>query len=282
MIDSTGKKIGEDSEKPDKEFLLAEIKFFLKGFSNNKTDNKAYTIAKSINEYLKQGGTDEEITKLLPKLEEYIEITESEDFLWQMVYIQREIASSAMNRLFRPEFCADCKYRAAQYFDKICEVEPTTHNNCCRVIEYVFAALGFEKSKENEKILPLIEKAEELFLQIPETDSAVYYTAGRLLYDELHRKLTFDEAEQELEVLKKAADYAIKLYKARPLKYNLERALFHYLEYCKNNLFSFEEEEDNLTKLIKLAENTTGIGIKTEKYISELKEILQKFSSDSQ
>ena len=41
MIDSTGKKIGEDSEKPDKEFLLAEIKFFLKGFSNNKTDNKA-------------------------------------------------------------------------------------------------------------------------------------------------------------------------------------------------------------------------------------------------
>ena len=258
---------------------MAEIKFFLKGFSNNKTDNKAYTIAKSINEYLKLGGTDEEITKLLPKLEEYVEITESEDFLWQMVYIQREIASSAMNCLFRPEFCADCKYRAAQYFDKICEVEPTTHNNCCRVIEYVFAALGFEKSKETEKILPLIEKAEELFLQIPETDSAVYYTAGRLLYDELHRKLTFDEAEQEL---KKAADYAIKLYKARPLKYNLERALFHYLEYCKNNLFSFEEEEDNLTKLIKLAENTAGIGIKTERYISELKEILQKFSSNSQ
>jgi len=119
MIDKYGNKIGEAKESQDPGFMLSEIKFFMKGFRKEADDKKAWMIAKCIKAYLEEKGSVESIAACLSELEDYLPVSESDDFGWELVYVRRLVASYYEKEKKDSVRSGDNRLLAAKHFERI-------------------------------------------------------------------------------------------------------------------------------------------------------------------
>lgn len=220
MIDKNGKKIIESGKQVDLEFSKKEIAFFMKGFIREYSDQKAFMIAKMIYDYLKSGGSRLDTYDHVELLEKYVSATDSDDFLWNLVYIRRFYATKLID-IDEYEWAAKHRRKSAELFEDICRVNPSWHNRNIRVWEYSVAALyAFDHRKIYEVsslINTVLNRAEELFGELESMDSENYYDTGRLLYYCRMRylqKIGGDSGEQFLEYLSKLTYFGRELYRS--------------------------------------------------------------------
>lgn len=274
MIDSTGKKIVTENENIDLPFMLKEIAFFMKGFRAESSEQKALTIAKSINTYIKSKGKIKDVVEVFEELEGYITVTSSEDFAWEMVYIRREIANFHKRLIILNKY-AENIFICATYFDKICEIKPTLYNYGARVKEYVLAANAYTDASLFQKADEVYEIAQNRFFSIEKGEGTGYFSAGLILFFYMHNyylKPQVNNRELGFEALKKAAKYALALYQLEASRTNLSDLVIIYNKYVDFEQFSFLDEKENLISVVSYLENqlllTTSLKLALKKFKS--------------
>ncbi len=288
MIDTTGKKIVSEEQSGKPKFILAEIRFFINGFRNSSNDQKANNIALCIKNFLNAGGDKSEIKEFLFILERYSEETSSEDFLWELVYIRRLLVK-AYDMVFDLPYAAECSHQAAKRFEKICEVAPTHFNHCCRVQEYVSAAIYFIDANKShlfdKKIEGILDYAEDLFLQIEKSDKAIYYSSGKYLYRIRQQYLLRQQYDRSsmCRIVKELEYFAREVYYREMTTDNLDFWANTYIEYLELGAFSYPDEEENYRKLLNLVDEAVLNGSrKLQDSLDKLKKAFIKYCPDKQ
>lgn len=278
MIDSNGKKIINDKEKVDLDFLLAEIKFFLKGFRISTSDEKALNIAKSINEFLKAEGSPICVTNIVLELEEYSTETRSDDFMWQLVYNRRTLSECFFRRDNKP-YGADCRYIAAQHFEKICELTPSAYNKHCRILEYVIATNDYSKANMKFKNNAILTHAEQLFVELEDSVNENYFMVATHLYYNLFvdYKDVQNDPERAYESIKRCVNYAWRMHRHRNSMGNLQRLSLYYWYYMHCKQYSVAAEEERLRTLIDLMSNYEDGNYLIRSRISTFRDVLENF-----
>ena len=251
MIDSTGKKITKDEQKTDLEFALAEIKFFIKGFRNEKTDGKALNIAQCINTFLKEGGSAEDVEDYVLELQSYSTYTQSDTLVWELVYIRR-LQSEIFGKSGDKKRAAEYSYTSAKLFERICEINPSEHNLYCRILEYVSATIDFTSADTSYKNQEILAYCEKLFIEIEESASSAYAKAGKYLYYNLYLdyKNVLNDSDRAFESIKRAVKYAWRFYCFDKQIRNLDILCRYYSFYSGFEQYSVKEEEHRLRTLI--------------------------------
>ncbi len=276
MIDKNGNKIDNNKQTEDPDFILAEIRFLMKGFRNESNDLRAYTVAKSITTYLRSGGNYLSITEILSELESYSEQTASSNFMWELVYIRREMAKAQQTSAKdQKKFAAECRHFSAKYFEKICKLAPTYHNNCCRVQEYIIAVMHFEKVNDKENIFSILTHAEDLFLQIDEQDQMLYYETGKMLYIKRYVNTNPRNDTDRFHAISKLVYFSREIYKRDVCFDTLDYYALCYDIYSDYETFPFHEEKENFKALIELLEEEYSAG--NEKAKSKLDQLKSTF-----
>lgn len=282
MIDSTGKKIINTENAVDIELLMKEISFFTKIFRKEPTDDLAISISNDIVTFIKARGNIPSVMDSVNELECYSSKSESEDFVWNLVYIRRRIAGRCggfLSDLKGKLYAAECRYIAAKHFNRICEIKPTVYNKCCEVQEYVSARIEFKNARIQLKSKNILNYAEKIFAHIEKSDQPIYYSTGVYLYIELYtcyaKGLLRSRAN---EALKKAVEYSFNLYEVEKIKGNLEKLSLYYKEYIDNEEYYFVKEKDRLQKLINWIEEIPEPDSTLSTRLTEFKKIFAKYN----
>lgn len=277
MIDSTGKKITKDEQKIDLEFALAEIKFFIKGFRNEKNDAKALNIAQCINTFLKEGGNAEKIQDYILELDNYSAYTKNDTFVWNLVYIRR-LQSEYFSRIGDKKQAAEYSYTAAKHFEKICEINPSEHNLCCRIYEYVGATIDFTNADMSYKNQEILAYCENLFIEIEESSSRTYLKAGIYVYYNLYLdyKNVLNDSDRAFEAIKRAVWYAWYLYNFNKEVRNLDILCRYYTFYLDFEQYPAKEEEHRLRKLVSFIKSSAIGNSVLKRRLTIFEEVLKK------
>lgn len=257
MIDSNGNKITEKASVVDVEFELAELKFLTKGLRLNLSPEKVMSIAEEIKR-ISDGYKDlspeltEKISDIEKELERYVPDSNDESFVWELVYILRNLAEKAKGDKNFSDEAAAVMHRSALLFDKICELEPSVHNYCCRFSEYRLESsycTTYSKTKE------VLDTAEELFEQIEPNKEPVYLRNASALYAsfyEYFKGVRYNTSA--FSSVKKAVGYAYDLNEAEPSHNNLKRLIIYYFAYANRDEYVYADEVNRLDEIIALTE----------------------------
>ena len=277
MLDSTGKKIELDDQNVDFEFALKEINFFTKGFQRENNDVTALGLAKCVHQFLKSNGDAKKVESVISLLEDYSANTKNDTFVWNLVYIRR-LQGEYFSKNFQKKEMAKCRRVSAKHFEKICEIKPTLYNKCCRVLEYVTASIEYTEVNMRIERDAVLERAEELFLEIPPVSNEDYYLAGRYLYYNIYlkNKDIYGIPAKALESIKNAVDYALKMYLVNDSTTNLRRLCDFYTVYSETKGYSVNnaEEEERLKHLIECIASKLGSGHFFKRKFEEFKKLL--------
>lgn len=287
MIDSSGNKILPKKESGDVNFILSEIRFIMKKFNSGFDDMKARNAAERIKKFLKLNGDVTEIERMLEMLESYSENSKSTDFLWELVYIRRIMASLETDTYGQSSHVAVNKHISAKHFDKICAIKPTLYYRCCRVIEYANAASSYIdvlNKERKEAAEETLQKAETLFWEIEESPEEVYYEAGRFLYfiKSFYIDIYCENKEGKFEAISKCLHYSRICYNLNKTDAALRSYALAYVNYATDSQFCFNEDERmELKKLIARSEVSVILGNDNLRSIlNRLKACLKKFESE--
>lgn len=281
MIDSSGKKIVAAEQDVDLDFVLAEIKFFLKGFENEPNDEKALSIAKSIKSFLKANGASTEVMSFTIKLENYSKQTRSDTFVWELVYIRR-LHSKYFSKINEKKIAAECRYISAQHFEKICELRPTQYNKCVRILEYIVATNEYENADMTFKNNSILTYAESLFIQIESSVNEDYFTAGMHLYYNLYDdyKTVQKDSERAYESIQRAVKYAWRNYGYRKNVENLQRLCLYYSSYLRCEQFQYKAEENRLRLLISYIKEENSDNALLRRRLATFEDALKKIDDN--
>ncbi len=256
MIDKNGKKIIAQKDVIDKDFSLAEIKFLLKNFKKENTDVKAERLAIYINKYIQAFEETEETKEAFSLLENYIDITKNDSFVWEMVYIVRRKAKKTTTYASRGMFYS----KSASYFNRICLLKPTVYNLCCRVLELIISSSLYFQNKTDLNSMTissdLLSKANSFFKEIKDNNSLIYSETGLELYRELYLQ-TKEGNETKHHILKEFSRFSRDTFYKNSTYENLEQMVSIYCQYYYSGFFSLDEEADNIKKLIDYIEKLT-------------------------
>lgn len=257
MIDSNGNKITEAESAVDIEFKLDELNFLTKGFWLNPTPEKAMSIAEEIKQ-ISDGYQDlsleliEKISAIEKELERYVPDSEDESFVWELVYVLRNLARKTKGDKGFSDEAAAIIHRSALLFDKICEIVPSVHNYICRVGEYRLESSYCTKYSKTKEVLDI---AEELFEQIEPNKEPVYLRNAGVLY------VAFYEYYKGVRnnmcafvAVKEAVGYVYELNKTKPSYENLNRLIIYYLPYAKQDDYVYADEAERLDEIIGLTQ----------------------------
>lgn len=282
MIDKNGKKITLSSKDEDKEFMYSEIRFMVKSFKNESDDQKAERLARRMNDFICLFKEEKGLEDTFSLLEEHANNTQSEDFLWEMVYIMRKKAS--LDKKEYSFFRGECYCTSAMYLDKICSLNRTTHNMCCETLEFLLSSENYFESQNDSKALDLAKEtfliAESCFERVKDDGSIFYIETGQELYRVKYTQCEND-AKDEHDILKELARFSVELFFRNNDIKTLEYIVLIYKTYSSFKFFSFEHECETLYKLVdyidKLAPNNS-------EYVSirnDLKKIINKCLSSN-
>lgn len=253
MIDENGNKIGE-TESGDSDFALAEMKFLMKGFENERDDSRALVIVSALNGFLKAGGEVGEVKETLEKLEEYSYESENNDFLWELVYARRSV-SRFFQKQGKSKDAAVSRHIGARHFEKICKIRASYYNFCCRIIEYVTAANLYKTCVGQEiETGRIFTYAEALFGNLDDSSEKIYLSAGYTLFMGKYLYLMKIKAEEEerYQALKITVDFTRRLFLLKRDSLNLKILMTCYIDYSRFKAYPVSpEEEDNLKNIIE-------------------------------
>lgn len=239
------------------EFIFSEINFFIEIFSENNNDKTGLMIAKDINRFLNTGGNYESIIDFLAELENYSVGSNSEDFVWELVYARRFIVD-ALSEIPEKSACTvESALKSAKHFETICEIEHSAYNQCCRILEYLNFGDLLKKPDENDmhknQLIENFNYCERLFKDIPVSQDRIYAKTGFNLY---HRKYDFllkikDEKNEMPYVLTSLIRYSRDFF-------NIDNSEVHilgimavaYTDFLEYSEFSFEKEKENIRDLL--------------------------------
>lgn len=256
MIDANGNKI-KDGETVDIEFMREEIKFFTKcADKNGFNDSIANTIAKMINIYLKEKMTSD-FDDVIEKLEQYCPHSRSDDFLWELVYINRKMSDAIRDIPIRM-----IKYalRSAEKFEYICNIRPSTHNKYCAVLEYLCAADVYKRIRpiDIEKTKEIYFAAERMLESIDDTESEKYIKSGISLYKSMldfFKKVGSGCGIDGYEYLLKLASVSMKKYEHENEYIYLYDVADIYIKLLSYDRFDYYENKSEIDKIFKYREN---------------------------
>ena len=257
MIDSNGNKITEKASAVDTDFALSELKFLLKGLRYKPSPEKAMSIAegtKQISDGYQNLSLEliEKISDIEKELERYVPDSEDESFVWELVYILRNLAQKTRGDKSFSDEAAAIIHRSALLFDKICEIVPSVHNYICRVGEYRLESSYCTKYPKTKEVLDI---AEELFEQIEPNKEPVYLRNAGVLYVSFYEYFKGTRNNMcAFAAVKKAVGYVYELNKTKPSYENLNRLIIYYLPYAKQDNYVYADEAERLDEIIGLTQ----------------------------
>lgn len=278
MIDSTGKKITNPEQTVDLDFALAEIKFIMKGFCNSPDDAKALNIAQKVNDLLKADFDATKVLDIVEFLEKYSTVTKSDTFVWRLVYIRRRLSYWFLKNKDK-KMSAESDYIAAKHFEKICDLNPSEHNLCCRIYSYVDATISFSRADMVYKNQEILAYAENLFIEIEDSPSSDYLKAGMYVYYNLYLDYKFVnvDSEKTFKSIKRAVRYAWRLYNFKNDLRHLDTLCRYYSAYSECEQFSLKREEKRLKKLVfyisQVPNKTVSLIIRESAFLTKLKKL---------
>lgn len=246
MIDSSGKKIQFKEEQVDAEFLLKEMLFFYKYLRESLNDESAINIAKAINEQLKKGTDIDKIKEPLRFLEEFSINSTNEDLLWELVYTRRTLAKKSdyvENRMI-----------SVKHFDKIVKLNPSTHNQCCRVLELLSAVDNVSATTEQRE--KNINLAKQYLSNIDYECSSIYNKTVRFYFVLKQGSIENGRMKGNMQqLIKEAVDFT-RGFIYEDFDANLAAfALTKYYDYISSEDFPYKEEQSYLKDLHKFFTN---------------------------
>lgn len=272
----------DNGQSEDAEFALAELRFLIRGFRRGSDDSKALLIAKSIKNIIGQDIDFSPAKEILEEMENYSSESQSDDFIWELVYVRRKLAQYCGSR----EEAAENRYIGAKHFERICEVAPSRFNKFCRIQEYVTAANFFmlaDGQRNQKRIESILDYAEEQFVKIEEASEEMYYATGEYLYLNKYLSLIYAKVRgsERLETVKKTVEYSRKHYMIDKSAGTLKTLAMAYLDYTEDEDFSFSEEEENLVTLVEWCWDAVSKGnTALAKYYDKLNKKLKSFRNN--
>ena len=251
MIDKNGNRINPSTTQESADFILKEICFFEKAFKKNQNDRLALNITKAIRSYLKSADDSTPVMKSLEPLEEYAALADNEDFLWELVYIRRDMAEMIAD--FSNFAAAEHRHVAAKFFKEIVRVNPSLYNRCARVTELVSASIFFQKARNMFTTNDLLEQAKALFNEIEETNTEKYYSTGEYLYLNVILNGNIPKSAQAIiPYYLKMIYFSHERYRIEKNTYSIELMALAYTDCLSYEDFCYEDEKENIDELITL------------------------------
>lgn len=284
MIDQNGNKIIPKTDVKDTAFMLAEIKFFMKGFRNSSYPEKALRIANAIHSFINNGGSSADITDFLAELEEYASGITDETLSWQLAYIRRSIMMQLEMNGGSISDIAENAVIHAEHFEAICSAVPSAHNRACRVHAYASASDYCTRAMQKGRGRKLRAYARKLFEQLEKDNTSIYHTAGRFLYFciYVHNYDPYNFSDARFKTLKKALKHARELYM---IEHSVESLKFYaekYILYMGYDQFSFKSEEKNILTLIEWLDSVEDAPTYIRGSRRKLKYALRNFRKSSE
>ena len=242
--------------------MLKETEFFLATFKKNRNDRSALTVAKKINCFLDVSEDWKTINDALAFLDEYVPVTKSETFLWELVYIRRKIVDIMMDDYEDPLVIAGQYRIQADYFSHVVRVNPSLYNRYVEVNSLCNASAHFDKAMDNDTADALLVKAYELYEKIPPKENKKHHETGERLYLNMLLCCKAPNTDKEL----KAQLYR-KMIKASRFLYvnngdieSLKLVILGYLDCFSNRFITYEEEKEDIDQVVLWAQKELDEG----------------------
>ena len=263
MIDQYGNKIQPRGKpEPNPARTLAELRFMMKAFQKSSSAQSAMIIAKRLTAETKIDDIvlpiEDEIVNIIDQLETYAVATKNHSLCWELIYSLRNI-SNYNDSINLPNYAFKYRQRAIKMFEVICEINPSTHNKCSKIIETSAAVFFYLKANSyNESVhqecLDMLFN-EEAFLKTITEKNAVYFKAGRHMYKTMyfiyHKTKDYKNC---LNAAKNTADYSRELYQLDKSDAYLEQYLSDYAKYALVVGYPHTDNELEFNEMFTLAE----------------------------
>ncbi len=282
MIDANGNRIVPKNDKPDPEFLLKEINFFMKFFQEEANCVRALLIARKVVSFLKVSNRVDDIIATLGKLEDYSEKTRNEYFVWELIYARRELANKENNT---PEgLMARAKHRhiSTNHFGTLVRIKPSVFNRCAEVIELVTLSRYYKDAKDTAFANSILDKAQELYEKIEETNTEKYYDAGEYLYLDMikNSERIAKNSHDKFQALLKLAHCSRGLYMINHNKFSVKLVALAYSDSSYYDEFCFADVKENIEQEIKWLEAEINAGHNELKdALNLIKNVVAKFGT---
>lgn len=271
----------------DVEFKFKEVVLFMEHFRFQSTACLAMMILKDLKRFLELGGDHSRVMPYLLELEAYSPKTANEDYVWELVYVRRIIARSfEVKKDYESAF--EHALRSAKHFDLIVEIRPTTHNFCCRILEYLSAITMLENTKyaflKIRQIKELYDYCRARFKEISEAKGNIYYETGSsvfLKYYKFSRKQN-DPKSVSYDLLTSFIDCTVKHYQDEGDNRLLKNAMIAYQELSGYGMFSYEAEKERIQTVLGWANTAieNGADMLKESYEYLMKTVKKYEDSD--
>ena len=277
MIDKNGTQIRLDAYASDPSFIIKEISFQMKGFRRNQSEEVALTMGERLVTYLRDCDQPHETAMdFLTEMEDYAAETKNVSLLWQLIYARRELCSKAGRPGDGSPIAAEHRRIAAHHFITMVCIEPSAYNMGAAVIELIAAAMYCTVANMTAEADECLELAWEKFMRmIPEKPKeSSHLMVGERLY--LGMKVMYSKIGiriEELDINLSLANYACKVYALNPNRASLIWATKAYISAFSLPMFPYEEEKEQIERLLVWLRATAAEGDK------EIKVLLKHFNN---